>query len=172
MKQIFFCPDQWRMDATVPTGVAAITEVTGFDGKTTEAWQLGNWQYDWSTIRTDIVLEPGEEYTFVFWLNGGENDQYDEVCNLEVFGEGQWEERQTFRLNRSFIKPLKYKNGWYLMAVPFTAPTADKVTLRFNAMRAVTTIAPAEEPAQYEELISDPENNDQVQRSNVVFENG
>ena len=63
MKQIFFCPDQWRMDATVPTGVAAITEVTGFDGKTTEAWQLGNWQYDWSTIRTDIVLEPGEEYT-------------------------------------------------------------------------------------------------------------
>ena len=91
MKQIFFCPDQWRMDATVPTGVAAITEVTGFDGKTTEAWQLGNWQYDWSTIRTDIVLEPGEAYTFVFWLNGGENDQYDEVCNLEVFGEGQWE---------------------------------------------------------------------------------
>ncbi len=172
MKQIFFCPDQWRMDATVPTGVAAITEVTGFDGKTTEAWQLGNWQYDWSTIRTDIVLEPGEEYTFVFWLNGGENDQYDEVCNLEVFGEGQWDERQTFRLNRGFIKPLKYKNGWYLMAVPFTAPAADKVTLRFNAMRAVTTIAPAEEPAQYEELISDPENYDQAQRSNVVFENG
>lgn len=108
----------------------------------------------------------------MFWLNGGENDQCDEVCNLEVFGEGQWEERQTFRLNRGFIKPLKYKNGWYLMAVPFTAPAADKVTLRFNAMRAVTTIAPAEEPAQYEELISDPENYDQAQRSNVVFENG
>ena len=58
------------------------------------------------------------------------------------------------------------------MAVPFSAPASEKVTLRFNAMGAVTTIAPAEDPSQYEAMISDPENNDQVQRSNVVFEQG
>ena len=43
---------------------------------------------------------------------------------------------------------------------------------QFDALIAAEPDAPAEEPAQYEELISDPENYDQAQRSNVVFENG
>lgn len=170
-KELYFCPDLWRLDAQVATTIGGKTEVKGFDGKTVEAWQLADWCYNWSTIRTEITLEPGAEYTLNFWLCGGENDRYDEICQLEVFAEDEHENREIFKLNRGFTKPVLYKNGWYLFSVPFTAPAA-RTVLRFNIMGAITTLAQADALETYAALTPDAENLDKPQRYNIVFPEG
>lgn len=171
MQDIFFCPDLWRLDAQVATTVGGKKELIAVDGTMTEVWQIGDWNYNWSTIRTDLKLVEGEEYCLRFWLNGGENDRFDEICNLEVFTEEGWDQRMTFKLNRGFTTFEKYKNGWYLFAVPFKAP-GEHVTLRFNVMSAVATFAPADNYEQFEDIASDEENYDKPQRHNIVFKNG
>lgn len=179
MSDLFFCPERWEPDAMISTNIAKRLTVTGFDGKPAEAWQLGDWWYNWTSITSKIPiesgwLEPGEEYRFCFWINGGENDRYDEVCYLEIFGDC-WENRLTFKLNRDFTKPILEKNGWLLYAVPFVAPEAtEALNFRFVACGAVCTIAgiPDMNIAACEALTPDVRNFDKPQRHNIVFPNG
>ncbi len=171
MKPLYFNPELWKLDPQVPTSVGEQKIVSGFNGKPVSAWQIADWNYNWSVIRTNLLLEPNVDYNFTFWLNGGENDRYDEVCYLEIFSDS-WDERETFPLKRDLTKPLKYKNGWYLFSIPFTAPENEHVTLRFTAASAITTIAPAEHVEAYSKLESDVIPPDMKQRHNIVFENG
>lgn len=179
MSDLFFCPERWEPDAMISTNVAQRLSVKGFDGKPADAWQLADWWYNWTSIQSKIPiesgwLESGQEYRFCFWLNGGENDRYDEVCYLEIFGDN-WEERLTFKLNRDFTAPVLEKNGWLLFAIPFVAPEATEVlTFRFVACGAVCTIAgiPDMNIAVCEALSPDPRSFDRPQRHNIVFPGG
>lgn len=172
MKDLFFCPDQWRFEPEVDSCIGMRKEIRGFDGKETEAWQIGDWYYNWTTIRTEIDLEPNTEYCFHFWLNGGENERYDEVCSLEVGIEKDGEPCQTFKLNRDLTRPVLHKKGWYLFAVPFTTTAGGVTVLRFHAQGAVATIAPVDDPAALAALTSDPINEEKVQRPNLVYPEG
>lgn len=172
MKDLLFIPYDWDIDTDAHSTVASAVKVSGYDNKKIDGWQIGDWWYNWSTIYSDFHVTPGETYCFHFWLNGGENDKHDEICDLEIFGE-DWSERQTFSLNRNHTKPVKYLNGWYLFSIVFTAPD-EFITIRFNVQKAVATIVPATvtdlEIART--LPSDPENTDKPQRKNIVFKNG
>ena len=169
MKELFFCPDDWQADETVGTTIASRQNVIGFDGKPADSWQLADWCYNWSTLRAELALEPDTDYQFLFWLNGGENDRYDETCTLEIFSEDCEDEKQSFTLNRGFTRPLLHKNGWYLFAVPFQTTGAAKTVLRFHACSAVTTIAPAASQITYADLTSDPEPEDKPMRPNLAM---
>ncbi|MBE6847932.1 MAG: hypothetical protein IJC75_03080 [Oscillospiraceae bacterium] len=179
MSDLFFCPERWEPDPMISTNVAQRLSVKGFHGEPTDAWQLADWWYNWTTIQSKIPieagwLESGQEYRFCFWLNGGENDRYDEVCYLEIFGDN-WEERLTFKLNRDFTAPLLEKNGWLLYAIPFVAPEAtEALTLRFVACGAVCTIAgiPDMNIAACEALEPDARSFERPQRHNIVFPGG
>lgn len=88
-------------------------------------------------------LRPNTEYHFVFWLNGGENDCSDETCTFEVLftdnsmrtSESDWEQRLCYKLNRSYIKPLKRYKGWELYDIPFNTNERKYTQLRFASQR-------------------------------------
>ncbi len=164
----------------ISTNTASQIQVRGFSGKTTEAWQIGDWSPDWTAIVSRIPieagwLESGAQYRLCFWLNGGENSRGDEACVLEIFGDDS-EERLCFRLNRNHMKPLLEKNHWLLFAVPFTAPRASEyLTFRFVQSGAVCTIAgiPDMDMSACESLYPDePLTEPHKQRHNIVFPNG
>ena len=179
MTDLFFCPERWEPDESVSTNAASPVRVRGSAGKTVDAWQLGDWSEAWTAITSRIPieagwLEPGAEYRFCFWLNGGENDRRDEVCELEIYGDA-WEERLRFKLNREQTKPILEKNGWLLFGIPFTAPEAGEfLTFRFVAAGAVCTIAgiPDMDMAACEALPPDERSFEHPQRHNIVFPHG
>ncbi|NLZ46007.1 MAG: hypothetical protein GX896_04880 [Clostridiales bacterium] len=171
MKSILFNITDWHVDEQVPNSVAIIKTVKGFDGEDVLSWQLGDWNWNWTTLTSKKELKPNTDYIFTFWLNGGENDRSDEVCYLEIFGD-DWDQRSTYKLNRDFILPTLIKNGWYLFSIPFTTGSELKTTMRFGVSGAVATIAPAKEVVEYEDLEGDDDNYDKPQRSNVVFDKG
>lgn len=172
MKNLLFKTENFKLDSKVPTSIGSVVKVNGFDGNEVEAWQISDWNWNWSTIKAEMDLEPNTEYLYCFWLNGGENDRYDEVCNLEIWFGEDWENRTTVKLNRDFFMPTLVKNGWYLFCVPFKTGDETHTSIRFNGMGAVVTIAPAENPVAYEDIEGEVDSNGMPQRPNLVFENG
>lgn len=172
MKNLLFKAEDFRIDEKVPSSVGKMKKVTFFDQNETLAWQISDWDWNWSTIRGEFTLEENCEYLFCFWLNGGENDRYDEICNIEIWFGDDWENRTTYKLNRNNFLPTLVKDGWYLFCVPFTTENNPQTTIRFNAMGAYTTIAPSKNPMEYDSVISDEVNEKAPQRPNIVFENG
>lgn len=179
MTDLFFCPERWEPDPMISTNAAKHLRVRGFNGKSTEVWQLGDWNGGWTAIVSQIPieagwLESGLDYRLCFWLNGGENAKKTEVCALEVFGDS-WEDRLIFHLNRDRTRPLLEKNNWLLYAIPFKAPEAtEALTFRFVAADAVCTVAgiPDMDMSACEELTPDERIPDLPQRHNIVFPDG
>lgn len=172
MKNLLFNAEDFRIDQNVPTSVGERKNLTGFDGEEADCWQIANWNWDWSTLIGEFTLDKNEDYIFCFWLNGGENDRYDEVCDIEIWLDEDYENRTTYKLNRNNFMPALVKNGWYLFCVPFKTAENEKTTIRFNAMGAYTTITASKNPIEYENVESDEVDAKAVQRANVVFENG
>lgn len=172
MKNLLFNAEDFTIDEKVPSSVGEIKTVTGFDGNDVLAWQFSDWNWNWSTIRGEFLLEQNSDYLFCFWLNGGENDRYDEVLNIEIWFGDKWEDRITYKLNRQNFMPTLVKNGWYLFCVPFKVEDNPQTTIRFNAMGAYVTIAPSSNPIEYDNIISDEADQKAKQRPNIVFEKG
>ena len=84
--RLFFRPREWSFNkACKDSCVGERCFITSFDETLAEVYCIGNWQYDWTEIVTkDLILEKNTEYAFSFWLNGGENDRMDEVCQLHI----------------------------------------------------------------------------------------
>ena len=179
MADLFFCPESWEPDSMISSNAAAQIQVQDYAGRTSEAWQLGDWGSNWTAITTKIPietgwLESGSDYRFCFWLNGGENSRGDEVCMLEIFGD-EWEERLCFPLNRDKTRPVMQKNHWLLFAIPFTAPkAAASLNFRFVAAGAVCTITGLHDMdmSRCEALTPDEPDTGHAQRHNIVFPHG
>lgn len=179
MTDLFFCPESWEPDDMISSNAASQIQVQDYAGRTSEAWQLGDWGSSWTAITSTIPveagwLESGTEYRFCFWLNGGENSRRDEVCMLEIYGD-EWENRLCFPLNRDKIRPVMQKNHWLLFAIPFQAPqAASALHLRFVAAGAVCTITGIHDMdmSRCEALIPDEPETGHAQRHNIVFPHG
>lgn len=157
------------------------------DGKMTEIFSLGDWNGNWAqTYSRFIPVSSDTDYTFVFWLNGGENDRYDETCGLiavytDAAGEGddvisdeEWDQRYVYRLNRGGVKPVKNIEGWYLFAIDLPKPDKKFLELRFAAQNAPMALKAAEEPSAYADLEDRPDEfaDRRPQRHNIVFADG
>ncbi|MDY4589027.1 MAG: hypothetical protein SPD47_11315 [Oscillospiraceae bacterium] len=147
----------------------------GPDGELIEAITFGDWSNSISDIETKKLFLPKKMlHTFTFWLNGGENDNNNEVCRLEIIFNNDYENRYTYNLNRNFIKPLKKVNGWELYEIPFITDDNEYTQLRFVAQRAYMTVMNAKPKEEYADL---PDNADEFegerpQRHNIVFDDG
>ncbi len=181
---ILFNPKKWQIHPDVPKSKAERFFINSpLDDSLTEVYSLGNWCWDWSEITGGMMtLEKNTEYHFVFWLNGGENDRDDEICQCHImFGNNSfsiekenWERKLVYKLNRSFIKPLKRYKGWLLFDVPFVTEDKDYTQIRFVAKGAPMSIMSAEEPEKYADLedVVDELADKRPQRHNIVFEDG
>lgn len=181
---IYLEPREWRVnpDTANQTKFERFFMETPFGGEMQEVLSLGTWSYDWCEITSrNLPLAKGVRYNFVFWLNGGENDRFNEHCELHVIFTDRpedvsykdWERRSVYKLNRCYMKPLKKYKGWELYSIPFKAD-GEFTQLRFVAQYAPMALLRAERPEAYSELkdITDEYEGLRPQRHNIVFEDG
>lgn len=143
--------------------------------------------YDWNAGVSYVTngfqeLKPDTEYHFVFWLNGGENDRSDEICQLQILftdynitaSNSEFDRGLLFRLNRGYIKPLKKYKGWEYYDIPFITTQAKYTQFQLVASRAPMALMNAEEPDVYKDLqdVIDPYEKQRPQRHNIIFEDG
>lgn len=181
---LFFEPKRWNKHPDVPNSTADRFFINSvLDNKLVEVVSLGDWGYNWSEITNGmLMLEKNTEYHFVFWLNGGENDNSNELCQFQVMfsddslkvSESDWNNKLTYKLNRSYLKPLKKYKGWELYDIPFTTEDKLYTQMRFVAQRAPMTIMSAEIPETYSELpeVLDEFEEKRPQRHNIIFADG
>lgn len=172
---LFFNARDWSFNKDCKNNVGNRSFMQGPDGKLAEAYTIGDWGYNWTEIVTkQLILPKNTTHTFTFWLNGGENDNNDEVCRLIVVYNNDCENCYTYNLNRNYIKPLKKVNGWELYEIPFITGDNEYTQLRFAAMRAymtVMTAKPKEEYAYLPDTVDEFES-ERPQRHNIVFADG
>ena len=172
---LYFNAREWTFNKACEDNAGSRSFMNGPDGELAEAFTIGNWDWDWTEIRTkQLVLSKNTPYLFTFWLNGGENDRNDEVCRFEVIFNSDYESRYTYNLNRSFIRPVKRLNGWELYEIPFITGDNEYTELRFVAQRAYMTVMAAKERSAYDGF---PDTVDEFedlrpQRHNIVFNDG
>lgn len=162
-------------------GGAECSFISDFDGELVESFTVGDWNSYVEIMSVPYALIRDSEYRLVFWLNGGENDRGDEICQLRIMFSGTSGRCNTYKLNRSFIKPLLHYQGWELYSIPFRTPAAgaemaSTVDTRFSfaAGNAPMTVKPAKEPEAYADWEDMPDEfaGQRPQRHNIVFEDG
>ncbi len=181
---ILFDPRDYYKNPDLGWGVASRHMKQLADGSFIEIYSLGNWNDRFSGIVSkEIPISPDCDYTFVFWLNGGENDRDDEKCELLViYTDGthdratseEYHGNYTYLLNRNNVRPIKTVDGWYLFAIKL--PRTDKpfVEFRFEVNNAPMHLKAAEAPESYADVPDSPDVYAQYrkQRHNIVFEDG
>lgn len=162
-------------------GGAECSFISDFDGELVESFTVGDWYSYVEIMSVPYALIRDTEYRLVFWLNGGENDRGDEICQLRIMFSGTSGRCNTYKLNRSFIKPLLHYQGWELYSIPFRTPgagaeLASTVDTRFSfaAGKAPMTVKPAKELEAYADWEDMPDEfaGQRPQRHNIVFEDG
>ena len=176
--RIYFNAREWSFNKSCERNVGERCFINGVDGNLVEVFTIGDWNRQNYTeiISKPMMLEKNTDYSFCFWLNGGENDRGDETCQLRVVFDGNHYDCLIYKLNRGYIKPLKKYNGWELYDITFNTGNSDLTQLKFVAQTAHTAIQPAKAPETY----ADWENVVDVfeaeglrpQRHNIVFEDG
>ncbi|MCL2356241.1 MAG: hypothetical protein FWC70_03630 [Defluviitaleaceae bacterium] len=167
-----FEPRKWQSE----NNLAERTVITDPAGGLTEVFCLGNWHKQRAEINSQAMpLKKNTDYTFAFWLNGGENDRRAETCQLRVCFNGDDKNPLIFRLNRGYIKPAKYSGGWYRYEIPFNTGDADgesvETTLQFTATDAHCAVMP-DKPV-FDALPDDDRPDPRIpQRHNIVFTDG
>ncbi len=152
-------------------------------GGMTEMVEMSNFGNCYTRIGRRVHLQKHTMYHFVFWLNGGENDARTEVCNLLVLNldnmdaevsQYEWDHRSIYKLNRSYINPLKHCRGWELYDICFQTGEQENVLLCFEMDKAPTAVIQAEAVESYDDL---EDEFDELaayrpQRHNIVFTDG
>ncbi|MCL2364330.1 MAG: hypothetical protein FWC71_06665 [Defluviitaleaceae bacterium] len=154
------------------------TFITDMAGDLTEAFCIGDWHKNWSSVESpNIMLDKNKSYVFTFWLNGGENDRLDELCQFRIYLNDNSENPFIFRLNRDYIKPTKHHQGWYRYEIPFNTGSGIahhnniNITLQFAAMDAHCAFLP--DKAEFAALLDEEIPNPQLpQRHNIKFPGG
>lgn len=175
VNRLYFNAREWSFNKACDKNVGSRSFMQGPDGIITEAFTIGDWGYNWTEIGTkQLILPKNMLHTLTFWLNGGENDNNNEVCRLEILFDNDYDNRYTYNLNRNFIKPLKKYNGWELYEIPFITADNDYTQLRFVAQRAYMTVMAAKPKEAYADLpdILDEFEGERPQRHNIVFDDG
>ena len=170
VKTLFFNPREWKPSKDIPKNIVTRSFITSPFGGLTESYMIGDWNWNWSQIESgELMLEKNTDYEFVFWLNGGENDNNNESLLLDIVFDGNNENCYTYHLNRSFIKYERHYKGWYLYRIPFNTGDACYTKLRLVAMAAYATFIHADIPESYTDLPDDPAPVGLPQRHNIIF---
>lgn len=173
--RLTFNPREWNFH-TMHSKVGSRSFITDFMGNLVEAYTLGNWNKQWTEIQSPkFRLEKNTPHIFSFWLNGGENDRYQEVCSLDIIFDGEgggYDNRYLYKLNRNYIQYTMHYKGWYLYEIPFITQDNDTTRMQFSVMDAPCTIMGAREAEYYANLTPDEPRTDLPQRSNLIYPQG
>lgn len=176
--RLFFNAREWKLNPECIKNQGTRSFISGVDGNLAEAYTIGNWDMNGSQteiISPSYLLDKNSEYTFTFWLNGGENDRNgDEVCQLQIIYNNDKNNALVYNLNRNYIKPLKRIRGWNLYEIPFVTSENEYTQLKFVAKAAFTTIMNSLGKEAYEDMEDELDEFEGLrpQRHNIVWEDG
>lgn len=154
MNNILFNTREWKKNAE-SLGNSERSFMTVFD-EMKEVYSVGSVNSEVAEIATVKELEPNTDYSFVFWMSGGESDAYNEICQLQIvysngdFTEDEIDDKSVYRLNREYIKPVKKVKGWKLFCIPFNTEDEKYVQLKFVVANAEALFMKAEVEAEEE----------------------
>lgn len=153
--------------------------INDFNGDLVESLMFGSWDEGYVKVNSKhFLLPPNTENCFVFWLNGGENDRNNEICELQISFFDNPNDSYIYKLNRNFIKPLLHKQGWELYSIHFVTPSCQQADVdtvfSFVVGNAPMALKPAKEPSFYSDWEDEPDEFAELrpQRHNIVFEDG
>ena len=189
-----FDPREWYPNPkTLYTNSCERLMYNSFDGARDEIFSLGSFN---GNRRPEIIsrlipVEPGGDYSFTFWLNGGENDRGDDICRLLAIytdfdgadnsgrsdgeiPEDDMQRKYTYVLNRGQTPFLKELDGWYLFEISLPKPDKKYLELRFCAENAPMALRHADRAEAYKDLENkpDPYAEYRPQRHNIFFRDG
>lgn len=130
--------------------------ITNSFGENIEMFEIGDWNWNWTSIISKQQLEKNTDYVFRFGVTMGNNDTQDEVLRFYIRFDGDEENQTIYVLERGRYKPvISKKLGETILRIyeiKFNTGGAENVEFLFDAMRAVTQIIPVKECSAYNEL--------------------
>ena len=153
---INFNAREFSFDTNCESNVGSRTVISGKDGKAIELYEIGDWYWSWTQIKSTKQLEPNTDYIFRFAMTGGYNDTNDAVSQFIVFEDNDWDDRFTYPLDKSRFKPVLSKRDesglLRVYEIPFTTGETGNVTFLIIAQHAVARFMSALENDAYAEL--------------------
>ena len=147
---------EFNFDKNCESNIGSRMFISGLDGKNAEVFEIGSWGWDWSQIKCEKRLEKNTDYIFRFAMTGGYCDTQEEVSQLIIFNDENWEDRYTYPLAKSEYAPvLSKKSGDGIIRVyeiPFNTGEAEKTTFIFTAQKAIARFMTALDNKDYEAL--------------------
>ena len=130
--------------------------ITNSFGENVEMFEIGDWNFNWTSIISQQKLEKNTDYKFRFGVMMGYNDCQDEVLRFSITFDNDKDNQATYVLERDRYKPsVSKKLGDTILRIyeiEFNTGDYEITQLQFEAMRAVTQILPAKENSDYSEL--------------------
>lgn len=132
--------------------------ITDDFGNNVFTYKLGNWQWDWCQIDTDMTLEKDTDYIFRFAVAGGYNHTFNAVSRFIISKNHSDEDYFGYNLSKSSFKPVLSKvssieREWLrVFEVKFNTGDCTDFTFSFAAQLAEMRILPAMENEAYAEL--------------------
>jgi len=175
-KYLTFEPRKWKLDAGSKNSKVERIFVTDMAGGLTEVISVGDWHWHWSSaVSPRMSLRANCDYIFTFWLNGGENQENTEFCQLRIHLGKDEKNPFVFNLNRNFINAVKYNSGWYRYEIPFNTGDSSGDTsivhFEFNAWSAYAAFMP--DKPEFANLPDEERPDVRIpQRHNIRFDGG
>ena len=161
LKQIQFCARDFKFDPDCRSNAGQRVMVST-DDTVTELFEIGDWTWNWTQIIRDVETEPQSDYIFRFAMTGGHNDSKDEICQVMVFPEGEWEERYVYPLEKSRFRPVLSKRldeskagcDTFLRVyeLPFSTGEHTRFRIMLVAQHCVARFFPAKEFSAYADM--------------------
>lgn len=145
----------FHTDGNAPATAAERKIITLF-GRTTELLILGNWQWDWSQIVSNVTLEPQTEYCFRFAMLHGMCDTADETVQCIIVPADNWDERYVYDLAQSRFQPAVSKTTetdlLRIFEIPIETDVYAQFQIIFVSSHCETWLLPAPPAECYAEL--------------------
>lgn len=130
--------------------------ITNNFGENVQMFEIGDWNWNWTSIVSEQKLEKNTDYKFRFGIMMGHNDRQDEVLRFSIIFDNDKDNQMTYVLERDRYKPsVSKKLGDTILRIyeiEFNTGDCEVTEFRFEAMRAITQIIPVKDNSDYSEL--------------------
>lgn len=152
---IDFNAREFSFDPSCENNVGSRMFISNEDGSSIEAFELGDWEWAWSQIKSERTLERDTDYVFRFAVTGGYNDTNDAVSRFIMVPDDCWEDRYVYQLSQSAFKPVLSKRNpadgglLRIYEIPFQTGKHESWRFVFAAQHAAARFMPAGELGSY-----------------------
>ena len=130
--------------------------ITDNFGENVQMFEIGDWNWNWTSIVSQQKLEKNTDYKFRFGIMMGHNDRQDEVLRFSITFDNNKDNQMIYVLERDRYKPsVSKKLGDTILRIyeiEFNTGNYEITQLQFEAMGAITQILPVKENSDYSEL--------------------